>query len=81
MRLKGQLGINIKFDNISPNTGEADGLACCQCNESIPFIKGRGNRIDCEDEQGKLVSYHLACYDLAFYGKVTTITKRKLGLI
>lgn len=65
------------------NTILADKLSCSYCTKQIPLIItssgiDRSNRRDCEGENG-LETYHLMCYDLLLFGKITKVTERVLS--
>jgi hypothetical protein len=82
-RRKGDRPVTTAIEEAELNIRAGDTNLCVRCKEFIkPLYKGdhriRDNRIDCEDQDGDLVSYHLACYDIEFFGKITEYTKRKL---
>lgn len=69
-------------DSIELNVSKADTNLCIVCKEFIATVyrngkRVRDNRIDCEDEDNDLISYHLRCYDMEFFGHVTEYTLRK----
>lgn len=71
-RHKGDSLINIIAEEVELNTKAGDTNLCFMCKDVIDsaFYNGhrdRTNRIDCEDEDGDLISYHLECYRKAMY--------------
>lgn len=82
-RRKGDRPVTTAIEDVELNTRSGDTNLCVVCKETIKALyqhgkRMRDNRIDCEDSDGDLVSYHLACYDMEFFGKITEYTKRKL---
>lgn len=86
VKLYVQQFINLDVETVNPNTRNADELACAHCHVRIPLISVefdgrtgicREHRIDCE-VNGRLETYHLDCYDIELYGRVTNRTNTRL---
>lgn len=74
-------GGEIHDNQVAMNIKEADGMNCKRCGKIITTLslsgtQVRDNRVDCEDEI--LESYHLVCYDLELFGRITSVTSLKI---
>lgn len=65
-------------DNPVLNIKYGDNVFCDHCGKAIKILmingrRNRNNRIDCEDNH-KLVSFHLVCYDILTLGLIRSET-------
>lgn len=72
--------INVADERIQLQTRFGDSNLCARCGQPIAhiFIDGkqdRSNRVDTEDDDDNIISYHAECFDLELLGYVhyTTI--------
>lgn len=71
--------INVANDKIQLQTKAADNNVCDHCKQPIKRFYENGkvcrdNREDAENESGDLVSYHLECFDMLVFGKITSVS-------
>lgn len=71
--------INVSDERIQLQTRKGDENLCVRCSQPINkfYLNGkinRGNRVDVEDDDNHVISYHAECFDLELLGYIHVST-------